>query len=536
MTETTRMLNRVGWRRRIALFGIGFYRSFLVLAVVYAAVLLVSRLSGKIPNHFEPMTLLVIPAAAVLWGCLSLRRPSDPELARLVDEKTDTKDLYLTAALLSQSPGDYGPLVARDAEQRAASIKPDVVVPFHWQRRLAHTALTLCVLLAAILWLPQFDPFGDVQAARAEENRKQELEKGRKATKLRTAQLKKKREGMSEESEEIAKAIEKLKNDFRKTKRGDFKGNSKLLGEQQKRLGEKWRKLNNEKLKELFSRSENANQQFGGMSKAKMAKWSRELQDGSTESLQKEIDAIKGELERLAKTTDPVKKAELREKIKQQLRDLEELASNKLDSKPLAAAVKRALKELDASKREGLSTEALEALTESMELTKMELKEIAQSAKDLKELEKALAAIQQARQLNGKGELDGEEMEGLDSLEDYQEYYEQLMAEMGAEGEGTGNEGFGRGGEVPENDEIDSKFVNEKSKAEIRPGKVLLTLKDKGLSDRGDAKKEYRESIQKVKQGVSEAIVKEQVPPGYLEGIKSYFDTLDDGDSEPATE
>lgn len=531
MTETAKMLKRVGYRRRAALFGRSFYRAFLVLAGLYAAVLLFSRLSGKIPDHFEPLTLLVIPAGAILWGCLSLRRPTEPELARLVDQTTDTKDLYLTAALLSQSPGDYGPLVTRDAEQRATTIKPDVVVPFHWHRRLAHVVLALVVLFVATRAFPQFDPFGDVQMAQAEEKREKDLEKGRKATKLRTAQLKKKSEGMSEESDEVAKAVEKLKNDFKKTKRGDRQGNSKMLGQQQKMLGEKWRKLNNEKLKELFSKSSNSNQQFGGMSKAKMMKWSRELQDGSTESLQKEIDAIKSELQKLAKTTDPVKKAELREKIKQRLRDLEELASNKLDSKPLAAAVKRALKELDASKRDGLSTEALEALTESMALVKMELKEVAQSAKDLQELEKALAAIQAAKKLNGQGELDGEGMEDLESLEDYQEYYEQLMAQMGeGEGQGTGGEGFGEGGEVDENDELKSKFVNEKSKAEIRPGKVLLTLKDKGLSDRGDAKQEYRESIRKVKQGVSEAIVKEQVPPGYLDGIKSYFDTLEENE------
>ena len=49
----------------------------------------------------------------------------------------------------------------------------------------------------------------------------------------------------------------------------------------------------------------------------------------------------------------------------------------------------------------------------------------------------------------------------------------------------------------------------------------------KGLSDKGDASKEYKTLIQKVKQGYSEAILQEQVPPGYHDGIKSYFDNLD---------
>jgi hypothetical protein len=64
----------------------------------------------------------------------------------------------------------------------------------------------------------------------------------------------------------------------------------------------------------------------------------------------------------------------------------------------------------------------------------------------------------------------------------------------------------------------------------VTAGKVLLSVKTKGLSDKGDASKEYKKLIQKVKQGYSEAILQEQVPPGYHEGIKSYFDNLDKTD------
>ena len=39
--------------------------------------------------------------------------------------------------------------------------------------------------------------------------------------------------------------------------------------------------------------------------------------------------------------------------------------------------------------------------------------------------------------------------------------------------------------------------------------------------------KNYRSLISQVKQGISEAIVTEQVPPGYHESIKSYFDSLE---------
>ena len=86
---------------------------------------------------------------------------------------------------------------------------------------------------------------------------------------------------------------------------------------------------------------------------------------------------------------------------------------------------------------------------------------------------------------------------------------------------------MGRGGKVDEDDSAVTDFKTEKSKSQIRAGKVLLSMKTKGLSDRGDAKKNYLSAVRRIKQGVSEAIVQEQVPPGYHEGIKSYFDKID---------
>ncbi|HLJ11077.1 MAG TPA: hypothetical protein VKU82_07805, partial [Planctomycetaceae bacterium] len=79
-------------------------------------------------------------------------------------------------------------------------------------------------------------------------------------------------------------------------------------------------------------------------------------------------------------------------------------------------------------------------------------------------------------------------------------------------------------------DSIETEFKTEQSKSAVTAGKVLLSVKTKGLSDKGDAKKEYKSLIQKVKQGYSEAILQEQIPPGYHEGIKSYFDNLDKSD------
>ncbi len=138
-------------------------------------------------------------------------------------------------------------------------------------------------------------------------------------------------------------------------------------------------------------------QQFGATDKDKLEKWTKELQEGSTKSLQHELEEIKKDLEQLAKTDDPVKKAELEKQIKKKMKELSDFASQKVNSKPLTAALQRAMKQLEMSKMEGLDKESLEAAEKSLDLTKLELKEIAQSAKDLKALEEALKVVQMAQ-------------------------------------------------------------------------------------------------------------------------------------------
>jgi hypothetical protein len=134
-----------------------------------------------------------------------------------------------------------------------------------------------------------------------------------------------------------------------------------------------------------------------------------------------------------------------------------------------------------------------------------------------------------AKKLNDQQKLDGEACENCSTLEDYAELYAQMMGDqpMEGDGEGLGDEGIGEGGKAPEDDSVQTGFKTEQSKSAVTAGKVLMSLKTKGLSDRGEAKKEYRNLVGKVKQGVSEAILQEQIPPGYHDGIKRYFDSIE---------
>ena len=54
------------------------------------------------------------------------------------------------------------------------------------------------------------------------------------------------------------------------------------------------------------------------------------------------------------------------------------------------------------------------------------------------------------------------------------------------------------------------------------------------MSNVGSTQENYMEKVSEVKQGVSEAILKEQVPPGYHEAIRKYFETVGEDVAKPS--
>ncbi len=527
MDKSNHLIQHVQHRLAIAIWGRNLFVAFVCSLAVYSAVLLYSRFSGYLRDWFPQESVGVILVGTLLLACLLYRKPSKEQAARLIDQSQGTKDLFLTMTMLDSAVGNYKPLVVNDAEKKAEKIKPAHIVSFEWGKRLAVSCAGVAGLFLVLQYAPQFDPFGKVEAAEIEKEKTKDFESSKKATKARMADLKNKDTGEGdEESKDVKMAVENLKSDFRKMTPGKKQQNSKTLAGHQKSLGGKWRKIAEEKMKGLMMKTDQA-QKFGGMSKNEgMKKWNKELQEGSTQSLTKEMDELKEQLQQLMKEKDPVKREQLKNEIQKKLKEMESFAREQTNSKAMAASLKRAMKQMQMAQSKGVSPEeALKEAMQSMDLAKMELKEIAQSAKDMKKLEEALSVLQQAKKANDKSGLDGEACENCMTLEDYQELYAELMGEN--PGEGTGGEGQGGGGKVDEDDTGDKGFKTEKSKSAITAGKVLLSFKSKGLSDRGEAKKSYNKLVTDLKQGMSEAIIQEQIPPGYHEGIKKYFNSLE---------
>ena len=514
----------------------------LILSAVYLVLLLVGRLTGYFPEWFTPASVLIVPVVAALIAALLPNRPSESDAAHAVDEYGQTEDLFLTLLTLNQSTSEYKPLVLNSAEKVAPKINAEQVAPFHWENSWAWSTGALVALMLGAFFVPTLDPFGKVAEARQEEEQKKLLEATGDQTKKRKELLAQKKLD-EENSEEVEKAVDSLKVGFQKMDKGDRKANLKRLNKHQKEIGEMFRKINSGELKSLFDKFD-SEQKFGSLENQELFRqWQKQMQAGDAEEMKKEVGDLAEALKELAKTDDPVKKTNLEREIQKKLDELQDFSENKIGSKALTSALKRAQQQLEASEGKPLSKEAMESIKESLEVAQMEMELVAQSARDLKELEDALEAIAAAKQANAEGNLDGEMFDSELTMEDFAELYAQLTGQSGmgegegegegegdgeGDGDGLGGQGFGEGGEAPEDDSVETGFVNETSKSAIQKGKILLSMKTKGLSEAGEVEdEEYKRIVGEIQQSLDDVIDQEQIPPGYVDGIKKYFDTLD---------
>ena len=543
MTAET-FLARVAKRLRIRQIARRAFWTVLILSAAYAVLLLVGRLSGLFPQWFEPWTVAAIPAIGLIVGMLIRSRSLREDAARAIDRHLGAKDLFLTWMMLKEPSRDrsanwgYQGLVERDAEAAVGKTRAADVVPFQWEHPSLIAAGTLGVLLLGAFFLPTLDPFGEVAKANEQQQAERFLDESRKQTEIRKAQLARK-DTEEENSEEVQKAVEELKTGLKQTRKEQQKENLAKLNDLQKKIGEKYRNLNTSDLKKLFQ-NVNSEQKFGQIhNQDKFRQWQQELQSGKSDELQKEIDQLMEDLKELAKAEDPVERSEKERQIRKKLQELADFSKEKTGSPALSEALQRALQQMKAGQDTGLDEQAMQALQESLDLSKEELQSIAQAARDMKALEKSLEVLSMAKQCNANGQCDGGMFAGKElALADYAEMYRQMMGSgMGAggegDGDGTGGRGQGRGGQVDEDDSIATDFQDEKSQSPIQKGKFLMTLSAKGLSEAGEMKEqEYRRTVGELKQSLDEVITQEDIPPGYVDGIKKYFDTLESSTPE----
>ena len=540
------LLNQVQNRLRATSFARALHFWTLGALVLACASVLVVRLLGLLPEDRQPLAwLLVFPAVAASAAWMFHRRVEKTAAARAVDQHAKTDDLFLTLATLSSSSGEYQPLVEQSAAKVATRIVPANVVPYKVERPIGMQAGVLCILALLVWLLPTLDPFGNVEAATKVEKTKKEVELIRKAVKSREEKLSQEVKTAEERDDKLNEQMKELMASLRQMRPTEKKPNSKVLQDHRGSLNDMWKNVSSEELREMLSQSI-SDQQFGGQRTQKMNEWLKQLQQGNSDMLQQQLDSAKETMEAMLEAKTPEDRQKLASQLRRQLQDLKKFSSEKAGSPELENALNQAMKALEAlaaKKQSGEGTseeemqmakEAAEALRESLELSKTELQELARSAKEMKQLEEALKTLQQAEKLNQDGQLDGEECEGCKSLAEYAEKYKKMMAGMGQDGEAKRD----TPGAMQEEDDSDPEgYKDEKTKTQIQAGKVLLSIKTKEAATEKDFDpdelKKYESTVSEIKSGVQAAIENEQIPPGYVDGIKSYFDNLESADSTP---
>ena len=519
--RTQRLLDRVGVRYFCSALASCFRRGWVRAVGAGLLLVVVARLLALVPEQAVFITLGVLAVGVFLVPLVVTRRLKPPQVARLVDERTNSKELFLTAALIEESRENFQSIVVQQAEERAGTIEPQRVVPFRWQKGTRDIFGSAAILAVALLWLPQLDPFKRQEERNKVARQQEQLEKAKKATVLRAEQIK---EGDNRESEKVQQALAALEKTFKEAKPLEKELNLKQLTERQKELGELWRQAASQQRNDAFEKS---SQQFGAVNPERANQWREELKKGDISGIKKEMQAIKEEMKRLTAMPESAEKRGAQEQLAQRLNSLADGLKQTANSPQLQAALQRALQQLDLSKLSQLSKESLEAAQQSMNLSEQELQQLAQSLQDLQNLEDALKNLQMARQLASECKLDGEGCKECQGQADYAALYAKLLNNRTGPGPGMGpNPGQGAGGKAPENDEAETDFKKEKSPTQLSGGKMLLQWKVNEVGPTGARAEEYRDAIRQVKQGVSEAIANEQVPPGYHETIQKYFDSL----------
>lgn len=537
LTKVRNRLSAVSAARRLHFLGLG---GIAVAAVAVVAI----RLGGLLPPEAQNLQwLLLMPAAVVLTAILLHRKVETQSAARAVDGFAGTNDLFLTLAALQNSAGEYQPLVLKTAEEKAQGIDASLVVPFRPQRSIGMQLVSLGLLALLILLLPTLDPFGRVEAAVKVREEQKEISNLLKSVKTRREQVAKKVQAAEDREQRIMKQAEELMQKLRSMKPAQKQSNSDALEGQRKQLNQMWKQTNSDELRRMLS--ENASQLFGSEQNRRMNEWLKDLQQGKTDGLRQKMDQAQETMQAMLNADTAEERQRLASQLRKELEEVRKFSSRKAGSKALENSLDSALKALEAlakqqeaaagqkdgannSEQSEMERQAREALEESLKMSQSELQELARSATDMKKLEDALKTLQQAQKLNQQGQLDGEQCEGCQTLEEYAQQYAKQMA-----GGTNGNAERTESGEIMAEDDSDPEgYRDEKSRSQIQAGKVLLSIRTREDATEKDFNPDdlraYQNSVQAVKTGVQSAIEAEQIPPGYVDGIRGYFDKLQD--------
>ena len=524
-SQLKKKLQQIAMRSKLKSAASIFYQSSIALFCIYFSLLILCRLFSIIPDFFNLLTTLIPFAIAAIISVLFHKTPANSVCAKLADKTHNKKDLFSTAASIEHAYGEFSPIVLKNAEEQSHNIDPKKVVNINFSRQIRNLIILLLLVAAASFFLPHFDLLGKDRAKQKEKENKQTLAKSVKSVKERINILQKK--STSKNSPEVEKILADIKDQFKSMKKSQKAANQEKLRQIQHNLSQIWNKRQKEKLRDQLQT--NLQKQSFGMLDKKEQTWQKELHKNNFNSLKKEIEDIKKLAQKISEMSDSKEKKSMQKELDKKMKKLSDFMASQLGSKSAQAALNDAIKQFKMSNLQGLNKDAMNAMQDSMQLLKRELDHLNQMTNDISQLEMAMEAAQLAKQLNQLGKMQNAEQGGVESIEDYADFYKKMMS-ASKQGNNKGKPGDPVGGEgapPKENKDAETATKKEVSKSQLQPGKILMKWNTKGMGKTGKAKEEYLNSVEEVKQSVSEAILREQIPPGYHKSIQKYFDNLE---------
>ena len=92
---------------------------------------------------------------------------------------------------------------------------------------------------------------------------------------------------------------------------------------------------------------------------------------------------------------------------------------------------------------------------------------------------------------------------------------------------GTGSKGQGKGGKVPEAGIDGWKFSESRIPGKVDPrGMIIASQYFRGIPEKGKAAAKYREVYRNYERLARHSLNKEEIPLGYREYIRKYFDSV----------
>jgi len=526
------LLESIDFRVRIARRARAACRAATVVALGCCLAAVLARLTG-IDGNWGWWWYALPPALAALIAAAVTRAAAPLTAARLADQAAGTADLFVTIA--SPHHGAFAPMVATAAAQAAATLRPATVAPWRPWPQARWLVAAAVAGTAILLFVPHLDPFHRQEARlRAERSREILAQQARQAQ-LRASDLQAARPE-AERSAAVEQALTAAVNALQALPKADPQAQARLA---------EVAKAANELLKERLDRaagSAAAAKDDQGLGQPEQQEALRQqLAKGDTAATEAKLTEVTALAQQLAASSDEAERQVLRRQLDQKLKELAGAAG---DRSGLGQALAKAMDQLGSSASPELAKAAMEALADSLSQAQLEAKAQGQNARDLQALKDALKTLQAARQAAKDGK--GGELPKDGSLADYAKFFAEELAKKQGQGgtkkcqgsgcpncpgdgscQGNGNgsgkgEGWGKR-DAPDDPSVVTDFTPEQAASQQRPGKILMQWKAQGAADPGKVEALRQAAAEQSGQHVSEALVNEQVPPGYHEAVREYF-------------